>query len=108
MMIKLTGLVDLKPLREFYADDESDPNSQDPQAPMANMVRPQLMQLYKHASALFNMIGETETVDPWIEEKVKIASEELSTVYNQLQYEKNGPASIGDGMGSPANAEREM
>ncbi len=67
------------------------------------MAKAQLMSLNKQSGELYNMIGEQEGLEAWVQDKISKASDYVNAVYNYLQYEKNKPNSLGDGEGSPAD-----
>ena len=84
-------------------EDPEDPSDQDDQE--GNMARAQLMSLAKSADKLFNMIGDDESLEAWVQDKIGRAADEINTVYHYMDYEKNKHASAGDGMGAPADTE---
>jgi len=69
------------------------------------MARAQLMTLHKQAGELFNMVGEHENLEAWVQDKLSKAADSINVVYNFMQYEKHKGASLGNGMGTPANKE---
>jgi hypothetical protein len=70
-----------------------------------NMARAQLMSIKKSADRLFNMIGDNEGLEAWVQSKLTRAADEITSVYQYLDYEKNKNATAGDGMGTPSDKE---
>jgi hypothetical protein len=113
-MIRMTGLVDLKAInnspvnsktslkenlplsnREVSIDDKFD----DHEAPMA---KAQLMNIHKQSAELFNMIGDNEELEGWVQHKLSLAADYINAVHSNMQYEKSNISSIGNGMGLSA------
>jgi len=84
-------------------EDPEDPSNQGDNE--GNMARAQLMSLAKSADKLFNMIGDDEGLEAWVQDKIGRASDAINTVYHYMDYEKNKHTSAGDGMGAPADKE---
>lgn len=104
-MIRLFGLVpQFKPLREFYEGEDDGAEAPNEFESERDLVKSQLLSIQKQTSELYNMLGEADQIEGWAEEKIKICAEYISSVYNHIQYEKNGPKSLGSGDGSPAEA----
>jgi hypothetical protein len=72
------------------------------------MSRAQLMSVHKQAGELYNMIGEQEGLEAWVQDKIGKAADYINSVYNYLQYEKNKANSLGNGDGSPADPSMPM
>ena len=87
-------------ISEMLDDDESEEPSND-----GNMARAQLMSIKKSADRLFNMIGDNEGLEAWVQSKLTRAADEITSVYQYLDYEKNKNATAGDGMGTPSDKE---
>lgn len=86
--------------------DEEDPEDPSNQGDYeGNMARAQLMSLTKSADKLFNMIGDDEGLEAWVQDKIGRAADAINTVYHYMDYEKNKHTSAGDGMGAPADTE---
>lgn len=67
-----------------------------------SMAKADLLALHKQAGELYNMIGEDEQLEGWVQSKITKAADYISSVYNNMQYEKSKPNSVGNGMGAPA------
>ena len=70
-----------------------------------DMARAQLMNIKKCSEHLFNMIGEDEGLEAWVQDKISKASDYISSVYHFMDYEKNKHTTAGDGMGAPSEEE---
>jgi hypothetical protein len=68
------------------------------------MAKAQLMSLQKQAAELFNMIGDGDNLEGWVQDKISKASDYMNSVYQNMQYEKSNAAAIGSGEGSPADS----
>jgi len=82
--------------------DDMDDDTDDHEGEMA---KADLLSIHKKAGELYNMIGEEENLEGWIQAKITKAAEYINAVHNNLQYEKTKPSSIGNGNGSPADTE---
>ncbi len=141
-MIRLTGLVNLKPVNSPLKTEKLDPvghedkdidndgdvdtsdkylkNRRDTIAKNikedvmdngeevvddheGSMAKAQLLSIHKNSSAIYNMVGEDEELEGWVQAKLTKAAEYLDAVFNNMQYEKSKPASIGNGEGTPAD-----
>ena len=71
-----------------------------------NMARAQLMSIKKSTEQLFNMIGEDEGLEAWVQAKITKAADAINSVYHYMDYEKNKHTTAGDGMGAPADKEQ--
>lgn len=69
------------------------------------MAKSDLLALHKQAGELYNMLGDNEELEGWVQSKITLAADYISAVYNNLQYEKTKPLSVGTGMGAPADAQ---
>lgn len=69
------------------------------------MAKAQLLSLHKQAGELYNMLGDNEELEGWVQSKLTKAADYINAVYNNMQYEKNKPATIGNGMGATADKE---
>lgn len=117
-MIRLSGLVPIQAIGAVVGsktkinEDEMDfRNEEDFDDPSnegdheGNMARAQLMNLHKQSSELYNMIGENDGLEAWVQDKLSKASDYINVVYNYMSYERSKPATIGDGDGAPADME---
>ncbi len=108
-MIKLSGLVELQALKEYYADEPAQPQTGDSvdNSPMehmdGDMVKAKLLQMYKQVSALFNMTSNQDTMNDWAQDQINKAAESIGMVYNFVQYEKTKTPALGPGDGYPAD-----
>jgi hypothetical protein len=111
-MIRMTGLVDLKSINKFPVNSKTslrenlplsnrevniDDKFDDHEAPMA---KAQLMNIHKQAADLFNMIGDNEELEGWVQHKLSLAADYINAVHSNMQYEKSNVSSLGDGMGA--------
>jgi len=114
-MIRLTGLVNLpaigRPITPVPIHEDDMPLSNREVTPEANlddhegeMARAQLMSIHKQSSELFNMIADGEELEGWVQNKLSLAADYISAVYNNLQYEKSNASTLGSGMGAPSDA----
>jgi hypothetical protein len=91
--------------------DEAPDNVVDSDTPLADtnddgegyMAKAQLMSLNKQSGELYNMLGDNEELEAWIQSKITKASDYINAVYNYMQYEKNKANTIGNGEGTPAD-----
>jgi len=60
----------------------------------AKMARAQLYKLAKYSAKLFDMIEEGEELEGWVQAKITKASDYISAVYHNLEYEKMSRESI--------------
>lgn len=104
-MIRLTGLVNLKPIHNLKEDvmDDGQPEQQvdDHEGEMA---KAQLMSIHKKSGEIYNMLGDNEELEGWVQAKLTKAAEYIEAVHNNLSYEKTKPATIGNGEGTPADS----
>jgi hypothetical protein len=121
IMIRMSGLVELRPINKVPVNsktsiEENIPTSnrdvmsgkslpeeafEDHEAPMA---RAQLMNIHKQSAELFNMIGEDEDLEGWVQHKLSLAADYINAVHSNMQYEKSNASTLGDGSGAPADA----
>lgn len=94
-------VIDKKINEMLDEEDPEDPSNQGDYE--GNMARAQLMSLTKSADKLFNMIGDDEGLEAWVQDKIGRAADAINTVHHYMDYEKNKNASAGDGMGVPAD-----
>lgn len=66
------------------------------------MAKADLLSIHKKTGELYNMIGEDEELEGWVQAKITKAADYINSVHNSMQYEKSKPASIGNGEMSPA------
>jgi hypothetical protein len=52
------------------------------------MAKGNLFKAAEAASMLHNLIQDNENLEPWVEEKIAVASQMLDSVANYLKYEK--------------------
>jgi hypothetical protein len=55
------------------------------------MVKQNLFKLNKYSQEMFNSIHDYQEVESWIQEKIAIASDYISTVKHYLEYEMHYP-----------------
>lgn len=67
------------------------------------MAKSDLMSIHKKAGEVYNMLGDNEELEGWVQAKITKAAEYINSVHNNLSYEKNKPASLGNGEGVPAD-----
>lgn len=109
-MIKLSGLVTLPAINIVgkTSIEENNPPEMDPENPQpeeeGRMSKAKLMSVYKGASEIYNMLGDNENLEPWVQDKITKAADYISSVLSHMQYEKSKPASIGQGDGAPSQA----
>jgi chromosome segregation ATPase len=72
------------------------------------MAKAQLMSLNKQSGELYNMLGDDEELEAWIQSKITKAADYINAAYNYLQYEKNKANTIGNGEGAPADPSATM
>lgn len=68
------------------------------------MAKADLMSIHNHAKEIYNMLGDNEELEGWVQAKITKAEHYMNAVYNNMKYEKNKPAALGDGEGVPADA----
>ena len=60
----------------------------DPDGYEGRMAKGNLFKAAEAASMLHNLIQDNENLEPWVEEKIAVASQMLDSVANYLKYEK--------------------
>ena len=60
----------------------------DPDGYEGRMTKGNLYKIAEYAHELHNLIEDDENLEPWVEEKIAVASQMLDTVANYLKYEK--------------------
>jgi hypothetical protein len=101
-MAETTGPIRLSSLvkEEDIPMTPDDPTKDDHEGEMA---KAQLLSLHKQTGELYNMMGDNEELEGWVQDKLAKASDYINSVYNNMQYEKKKPTSIGTGEGTPAD-----
>ncbi len=120
-MIRMTGLVDLKPLREMETripqttedvtggveNMEQDQPPKESEGPVddheGSMAKADLLSIHKKSGELYNMIAEDEELEGWVQAKITKAAEYITAVHNNMEYEKTKPTTIGNGEMAPAD-----
>ena len=72
------------------------------------MAKSDLLSIHKKSGELYNMISEDEELEGWVQAKITKAAEYITSVHNHMEYEKNKPATIGNGEMSPADSSGAM
>jgi hypothetical protein len=52
------------------------------------MARSNVYNLMKHASMLSKLVNDEDDLEPWVQEKIAVATEAIETVAEYLEYEK--------------------
>jgi hypothetical protein len=73
-----------------------------------SMAKSDLLSIHKKSGELYNMISEDEELEGWVQAKITKAAEYITSVHNHMEYEKNKPATIGNGEMSPADSSGAM
>ena len=73
-----------------------------------SMAKSDLLSIHKKSGELYNMIGEDEELEGWVQAKITKAAEYITSVHNNMEYEKTKPATIGNGEMSPADSSGAM
>ena len=89
-----------EPHNNIPGDDEGVPE----QSHDGKTTKADLLAIHKKAGELYNMIGEDEQLEGWVQEKVSLTAEYIDSLHSHINYEKNKPASVGDGEGTPADS----
>jgi len=58
------------------------------------MARQNLWKMAEYAKELYNLIDDEEDLEPWVEEKIAIASFMMESVGHYMQYEKKSGESM--------------
>lgn len=93
--------IEKEKVNEDRADYELDEDDYD-DAPMA---RAQLHSIHKRSGDLFNMIGDNDELEAWMQSKLTKAADYINAVFNALEYEKSATTSMAPGLGGPADME---
>ncbi len=96
----ITGRIDEAPDNVVDSDTPPADTNDDGEGYMA---KAQLMSLNKQSGELYNMLGDNEELEAWIQSKITKASDYINAAYNYMQYEKNKANTIGNGEGTPAD-----
>jgi hypothetical protein len=124
-MIRLAGLVSLAPIGKMesryasvVAEENEQPSGDVPDvSPDSNttvddsegrMAKSDLFALHKQAGELYNMVGENDQLEGWVQSKITQAADYINAVYNAMQYEKSNATSVGAGDGTPADGQEKM
>lgn len=67
------------------------------------MAKADLMSIHKKAGEIYNMLGDNEELEGWVQAKITKAAEYINAIHNNLSYEKAKPGSLGTGDGVPAD-----
>jgi hypothetical protein len=94
-----------KPVQEDVSGAINNMESHEEEDHEGHMAKADLLSIHKKAGELYNMIGENENLEGWVQAKITKAAEYINAIHNSLQYEKTKPMSLGNGDGSPADAE---
>ena len=52
------------------------------------MTKSNLYNISKHATQLHNMLADSDDIEPWVQEKIAVATEAIETVAEYMEYEK--------------------
>lgn len=52
------------------------------------MTKSNLYNLAKHATMMHDLISDNEDLEPWVQEKIAVATEAIETVAEYMEYEK--------------------
>lgn len=52
------------------------------------MAKQNLFKIAKYATELHNMLEDDDNLEPWVEEKIAVASSMIETVAHYMEYEK--------------------
>lgn len=88
--------------KELNEDNPDNPEAVDDHE--GHMAKADLMAINKHSKEIYNMLGDNEELEGWVQAKITKAAEYMNAVYNNMNYEKTKPGSLGDGEGVPADA----
>ena len=121
-MIRLAGFVPLAPIHKIEPrattvvaeeNDQQQPDTAPDTDPTVDdhegrMAKSDLFALHKQAGELYNMVGENDQLEGWVQSKITQAADYINAVYNAMQYEKSNAPSVGDGQGTPAESPEKM
>ena len=97
---------DLAKLRKQKNENLNEENPDNPEVVddhEGQMAKADLMAIHKNSKEIYNMLGDNEELEGWVQSKITKAAEYMNAVYNNMNYEKNKPGSLGDGEGTPAD-----
>jgi hypothetical protein len=69
-----------------------------------SMAKADLLAIHKKSSEIYNMLGDNEQLEGWVQSKITRAADYINSIHNNISYEKAKPTSIGNGEGSPADS----
>lgn len=69
-----------------------------------SMAKADLLAIHKKAGEIYNMLGDNEQLEGWVQSKITRAADYINSIHNNISYEKAKPTSIGNGEGSPADS----
>lgn len=72
-----------------FAPLEGGENPEGSRDPDGRMAKQNLWKMAEYAKELYNLIGDEEDLEPWVEEKIAIASFMMDSVGHYMQYEKH-------------------
>ena len=102
---------DLAKLRKQKNENLNEENPDNPEVVddhEGQMAKADLMAIHKHSKEIYNMLGDNEELEGWVQSKITKAAEYMNAVYNNMNYEKNKPGSLGDGDAVPADTTGDM
>lgn len=65
--------------------------------PDGHMAKSNLYKILEYAQELYEMIGDDEDLEPWVEEKIAIAGYMMDSVGHYMRYEKHSEHEAGEG-----------
>lgn len=69
---------------DIEGEKPSEPHDSD-----GSMAKRNLWKMSEYAKELYNLIDDNEDLEPWVEEKIAIASFMIDSVAHYMEYEKN-------------------
>jgi hypothetical protein len=98
--------IDKAPVNEDSGEsnEEVDNISSPDDADESRMAKADLLAIHKKSGELYNMVGDGEQLEGWIQSKITRAADYINSVHNTMSYEKSKPTSVGNGKGSPADS----
>lgn len=97
----IVGRIDEAP--DNVVDSDTPPADSPDSGDESGMSKAQLMKLSTQSSEVYNMIGDGEDLEAWVQDKISKASDYMNSVHSHLQYQKNSANTIGNGEGAPAD-----
>jgi len=95
------GTVNLQALREDGPtlppepdNDDGMSGDMDGESGNPTTIKADLMRIHKQAAAIYNMLGDADSVEEWIPNKLAKAAEAIASVFNHVEYEKSKPESL--------------